>query len=137
MNAFLMPRTNRVPKKGRRHVLKSNHAFDILRQRCGEKREGMSFPAKPRRVCPSHHNGEDIFAKPESRVGRPEALVLFCRRHDYATRTLKRTVNLAAVMRTMGHKEVKTAMQYQQPELEISRAVLDQNAAVKKRVSPD
>jgi hypothetical protein len=29
-----------------------------------------------------------------------------------------RTGNLAAVMRTMGHKDVKTAMQYQHPELE-------------------
>ena len=29
-------------------------------------------------------------------------------------------------MRTMGHKDVKTAMQYQHPELEIVRAALDQ-----------
>jgi len=28
-------------------------------------------------------------------------------------------------MRTMGHKDVKTAMQYQHPELEIVRAALD------------
>ena len=42
-------------------------------------------------------------------------------RHDYGTRILKRTGNLAAVMRTMGHKDVKTAMQYQHPELEIAR----------------
>ncbi len=37
-------------------------------------------------------------------------------------------------MRTMGHKDVKTAMQYQHPELEIVRAALDQDtAAVEKR----
>ena len=56
-----------------------------------------------------------------------------CGRHDYGTRMLKRTGNLAAVMRTMGHKDVKTAMQYQHPELEIVRAALDQDTAVEKR----
>ena len=30
-------------------------------------------------------------------------------------------------MRTMGHKDVKTAVQYQHPELEIVRAALDHN----------
>jgi site-specific recombinase XerC len=63
----------------------------------------------------------------------PEDLVLYCGRHDYGTRILKRTGNLAAVMRTMGYKDVKTAMQYQQPELEIVRAALDQDKAVEKR----
>jgi len=36
-----------------------------------------------------------------------------------------RTGNLAAVMRTMGHRDVKTAMHYQNPELEVVRAALD------------
>ena len=36
-----------------------------------------------------------------------------------------RTGNLAAVMKTMGHRDVKTAMHYQHPELEIVRAALD------------
>jgi hypothetical protein len=36
-----------------------------------------------------------------------------------------RTGNLAAVMRTKGHRDVKTAMHYQHPELEIVRAALD------------
>jgi site-specific recombinase XerC len=51
----------------------------------------------------------------------------------YGTRILKRTGNLAAVMRTMGHRDVKTAMQYQHPELEIVRAALDQDTPVEKR----
>jgi hypothetical protein len=38
-----------------------------------------------------------------------------------------RTGNLATVMRTMGHRDVKTAMHYQHPELEIVRAALDYN----------
>ena len=36
-------------------------------------------------------------------------------------------------MRTMGDKDVKTAMQYQHPELEIVRAALDNDTAVVKR----
>ena len=51
--------------------------------------------------------------------------LLCCARRDYGTRVLMRTGNLAAVMRTMGHCDVKTAMHYQHPELEIVRAALD------------
>lgn len=42
------------------------------------------------------------------------------------TRVLSNTGNLAAVMKTMGHRDVKTAMKYQHPELEIVRAALSQ-----------
>jgi len=38
---------------------------------------------------------------------------------------LNNTGNLAAVMKTMGHKDVRAAMQYQHPELEIVRAALN------------
>jgi hypothetical protein len=58
-------------------------------------------------------------------AGLPKELVLYCARHDYGTRILTRTGNLAAVMKTMGHHDVKTAMHYQHPELEIVRAALD------------
>ena len=54
-----------------------------------------------------------------------EDLVLYCARHDYGTRVLSNTSNLAAVMRTMGHKDVRAAMQYQHPDLEIVRAALN------------
>ena len=40
-----------------------------------------------------------------------------------------RTGNLAAVMKTMGHRDVKTAMHYQHPELDVVRAALDYGAA--------
>jgi len=35
-------------------------------------------------------------------------------------------------MKTMGHRDVKTAMHYQHPEQEIVRAALDYNASVKR-----
>jgi hypothetical protein len=48
---------------------------------------------------------------------------------------LKETGNLAAVMKTMGHKDVKTAMQYQHPELEIVRQALNHNNSPEKQTT--
>jgi hypothetical protein len=39
---------------------------------------------------------------------------------------MKQTGNLKAVMLTMGHKDVKTAMRYQHPEVEVVRQALNQ-----------
>jgi integrase len=75
----------------------------------------------------------NLFRDARRKANLPEGLVLYCGRHDYGTRILKRTGNLAAVMRTMGHRDVKTAMQYQHPELEIVRAALDQDAVIDNR----
>jgi site-specific recombinase XerD len=66
-----------------------------------------------------------LFREARQQAGLTKELVLYCARHDYGTRVLMRTGNLAAVMRTMGHRDVKTAMRYQHPELEVVRAALD------------
>jgi site-specific recombinase XerC len=66
------------------------------------------------------------FRLAREKAGLPEDLVLYCGTHDYGTRVLSNTGNLAAVMKTMGHRDVKTAMKYQHPELEIVRAALNQ-----------
>jgi integrase len=119
-------------EEGRRRVPMSNRVFDVLKQRCGEKREGWVFPSK--RAESAHLTTmAKRFREARVKAGLPEDLVLYCGRHDYGTRILKRTGNLAAVMRTMGHRDVKTAMQYQHPELEIVRAALDQDTTVEKR----
>jgi len=44
------------------------------------------------------------FREARGKAGLPEDLVLYCGRHDYGTRILKSTGNMAAVMRTMGHQ---------------------------------
>jgi site-specific recombinase XerC len=54
-----------------------------------------------------------------------EDRVLYCARHDYGTRVLSNTGNLAAVMTTMGHSDVRAAMQYQHPDLESVRTALN------------
>jgi site-specific recombinase XerD len=66
------------------------------------------------------------FRQAREKAGLPEELVLYCCRHDYGTRVLKQTGNLKAVMLTMGHKDVKTAMRYQHPEVEVVRQALNQ-----------
>ena len=110
--------------EGRRLVPMSGRVFEILQSRCAARQEGWVFPSKRsasghlRSIC-------NLFRKARNKVGLPKELVLYCARHDYGTRILTRTGNLAAVMRTMGHRDVKTAMHYQHPELEIVRAALD------------
>ena len=110
--------------EGRRLVPMSGRVFETLEYRCATRQEGWVFPSKRsasghlRSIC-------NLFRKARNKAGLPKELVLYCARHDYGTRVLMRTGNLAAVMRTMGHRDVKTAMHYQHPELEIVRAALD------------
>ena len=119
-------------EEGRRRVPMSNRALDILRARCGTRRDGWVFPSK--RAESGHLTTmANLFRDARKKANLPKDLVLYCGRHDYGTRILKNTGNLAAVMRTMGHKDVKTAMQYQHPELEIVRAALDRDTAVEPR----
>src|SRR5262249_16996802 len=103
--------------EGRRLIPMSNRVFDLLQRRCAAKHEGWVFASK------SSESGHlttmaKRFQQVRRKAGLPENLVLYCGRHDYGTRVLKKTGNLAAVMKTMGHKDVKTAMQYQHPELD-------------------
>jgi site-specific recombinase XerC len=75
------------------------------------------------------------FREAREKAGLSESLVLYCWRHDYGTRVLKATGNLAAVMNTMGHKDVKTAMQYQHPEVELVRQALNHNNRTEKHAT--
>jgi len=114
-------------REGRRLVPMSRRVFEILQKRCGTRTDGWVFPSKRsasgnlRSIC-------NLFREARNDAGLPKELVLYCARHDYGTRVLTRTGNLAAVMRTMGHRDVRTAMHYQHPELEIVRAALDYDA---------
>jgi integrase len=53
-------------EEGRRRVPMSNRVFDVLKQRCGERREGWVFPSKRASLLTSPQWRRD-FAKPESR----------------------------------------------------------------------
>lgn len=110
---------------GERHIPMSNRAIDILRQRSGERREGWIFPSKRSK------SGHALSVGKAFRIAReaaklPADLVLYCGRHDFGTVVLQRTGNLAAVMRSMGHRDARTAMKYQHPDLEQVRMAINQ-----------
>ena len=65
------------------------------------------------------------FAEARQKAGLPKNLVLYCGRHDFGTVITARTGNLKAVMKVMGHRDVKTAMRYQDPEVDIVCAALN------------
>ena len=89
----------------------SLRVFALLQQRCGSRSAGWVFPSK--HASSGHLTSIGRwFCQARRKAGLPEDLVLYCARHDFGTRVLMRTGNLAAVMRTMGHGDVKTAMQY-------------------------
>ena len=102
----------------------SDRAFNLLRIRCGSRKEGWLFPSKRSRV--GHLTTmAGKFRQARTKAGLPQNLVLYCGRHDFGTRVLKKTGNLKLVMQTMGHVDVKTAMKYQHPELDIVRSALN------------
>jgi integrase len=112
---------------GRRLVPMSDRVVSLVKARCGRRKEGWVFTSK--RAASGHLTTiARRFREARTEAKLPRSLVLYCGRHDYGTRILKHTGNLAVVMKAMGHKDVKTAMQYQHPELEIVRAALNQTA---------
>ncbi len=111
-------------KNARRAIPMSDRAFNLLRERCAGKDSGWVFASKQSR---SGHvtNLSKQFARARDAAGLPKGLVLYCGRHDFGTYALQETGNLAAVMKTMGHADVRTAMKYQHPDLNVLRAALN------------
>jgi len=122
----------RRARKKQNQLAMTDRVVDILLGRCGVRCEGWVFPSK--RSKSGHLTTlAKRFREARTKAGLSESLVLYCGRHDYGTRVLRETGNLAAVMKTMGHKDVKTAMQYQHPELEIVRQALNHNNSPEKQ----
>jgi site-specific recombinase XerD len=117
--------------EGRRTIPMSDRVFQILRKRCGPRTSGWVFPSR-RKNAKSPYLGSIAhhFREARRKAGFPEKLVLYCGRHDFGTVIASRTGNLKAVMKVMGHKDVKTAMKYQHPEIDVVRAALNQDIAV-------
>jgi integrase len=113
---------------GRRSVPMSDRVLAVLSRRCEDKREGWVFPSR-RSACGHLTTMAQTFRRARKKAGLPDKLVLYCSRHDFGTRILSKTGNLAVVMETMGHKDFQTAMKYQHPDIEIVRKVLNKNAS--------
>jgi integrase len=101
-----------------------NRVKPLLVRRCSGRTEGWLFP--------SNHSGAGhlttvgkLYRAAREKAGLQKELVLYSSRHDYGTRVLRKTGNLAAVMKCTGHKDVRTAMRYQHQELDIVRDALN------------
>ena len=116
---------NSKTKKGRRFIPMSDRVVNILLVRCAERKEGWVFPSrqKGKHITGGLVNKQWVRAR--KKAGLPENLVLYCARHDFGTYVLQKTGNIAAVMNSMGHSDVKTAMTYQQPELNVVRDAIN------------
>ncbi len=118
--------------EGRRTVPMSDRVSQILHRRCRDKKvdktEGWLFPARRKNTkVPYLRSITKHFAQARKKAGLPKNLVLYCGRHDFGTVITARTGNLKAVMKVMGHRDFKTAMRYQHPEVDIVRAALNQS----------
>jgi len=114
---------------GRREVPISNRVIPVLSARCAGRTEGWLFPSKRSRTGHLTSVGK-LYRAARDKAGLRKDLVLYSGRHDFGTRMLRKTGNLAAVMKVMGHKDVRTAMRYQHPELDIVRDALNNQTAV-------
>lgn len=116
---------NSKTAKGRRYIPISQRVLEILNHRCGDRREGWVFQSryKGKHIGAAFVSRQWVKARKAS--GLPEDLVLYCARHDFGTYVMRKTGNLKAVMDTMGHTDVKIALTYQHPELDIVREAID------------
>jgi integrase len=111
--------------KGRRFIPISNRVKLILQSRSAGRSEGWLFASrkKGKHIGISMVNRQWVAAR--AAAGLPKDLVLYCARHDFGSFILSKTGNLKAVMDTMGHTDVKSAMVYQHPELELVRDAIN------------
>jgi len=76
-------------EEGRRRVPMSNRVFNVLKARCGLRREDWVFPSK--RAQSAHLTTmTKRFREARRKAELSEDLVLYLGRHDYGTRILKR-----------------------------------------------
>jgi integrase len=115
-------------ERARRVVPISERMLTILGQRRAGQNQGWVFPS-PKKCSRTGHFSlsavEHQFVDARREAGLPEALVLYCARHTYATDALARTGNMAAVMETMGHANVQTTMIYQYQGLDQIRSAIN------------
>jgi integrase len=102
--------------EGIRTVPMSTRIHDVLRKRAGTRKSGWVFPAK--RSKSGHLTTmAKAFREARKKAGLSESLVLYCGRHNFGTRLLRKTGDLKLVMTVMGHKDPKSAMKYQPPDI--------------------
>jgi len=123
-------------ERARRVVPVSERVLIILGRRRASQDQGWVFPSPKKRSRTGHFSLSTIehqFVDARRKAGLPDALVLYCARHTYATDALARTGNVAAVMDAMGHANVQTTMIYQHQGLEQIRGAINLRNAENQR----
>jgi integrase len=106
---------------GAREAPASPRAMRIMRRLAGNRTSGWLFPSK--RSASGHLTTvqklwrEALDALEAQGIHVPDDLVLYCARHDFGTSAYKATKNIFAVMEAMGHKDIKSAQQYQHQDI--------------------
>lgn len=110
----------------KRFIPLSDRVFDALFVRAGARKDGWLFPAKKAKSGHIHQNTlSHWFTKARRAAGLPDAMVLYSARHTFATDALAGTGNVAAVMKAMGHSDVRMLMRYQHPGDEMVRDAMN------------
>ena len=81
-------------KAGERRVPMSPRAEEILRKRCGDRKEGWGFPASRKGKHITSGLVSKQWVRARKAAGLPKELVLYCARHDYGTVMVEETGNL-------------------------------------------
>jgi integrase/recombinase XerD len=117
--------------KPRRFVAMSERTKLMLRQWCGERKEGWVFPSS--RSKSGHLTTiAKGFQAARDRAGLDRMLVPYSARHTYGTYTMEKSRNAFAVAKSMGHVDLKSIEPYQHQELEPLREVINQRNQQKK-----
>jgi len=122
-NRIIFVPDSKTPE-GRRMIPMSDRVYEVLQIRAAGKTQGWLFPST-RSECGHLRDLGKQFRLARRKAQFSEELAMYCTRHDYGTRVLTNTGNLGAVMKTMGHRDVRAAMQYQHPDLDIVRSALN------------
>lgn len=124
-------------EEGRRFIAMSERVREILLERCAGRTEGWVFAS----IRKGKHIGEAMvnrqWGRAREKAGLPDDLVLYCARHDYGSFVLSKTGNLKATMQALGHADVKSAMVYQHPELEIVRTAINARHTLRHTVQTE
>lgn len=109
---------------GERHIPMTERVVEILMRRCDGRTEGWVFPSVRQKKHITSGLISKMWVKARKAANLPEDLVLYCGRHDFGTYVYNATQNLKATMMVMGQTDIKTAMKYQHPGLQIVKGAL-------------
>jgi integrase len=112
--------------EGRRWVPISDRFLEILKRRCGDRREGWVWQSRKKGKHIGAAMVNRMWNQAREKAGLSKDLVLYCARHDFGTSVMGQTGNLKLVMDVMGHSDVGTAVRYQHPGTEMVRTAINE-----------